>query len=124
MDDAINWIACNYGSSKADRVKKVTETLLTIKRQEDEDMADFIVKFEALMDQMRSVNLSLSEQVEVVILHRTANLSKTEENNILPLVDITSTTTGSVMKLKDALRSIGFRKGSTKKKEEVVLLQF
>jgi len=57
MDEAMEWIACNYGLSKADRVKKVTETLLTIKRGEDEDMADFIVKFEALMDQMKSVNL-------------------------------------------------------------------
>ena len=124
MDDAMEWIACNYGSSKADRVKKVTETLLTIKRGDEEDMADFIVKFEALMDQMRSVNLNLSEQVEAAILHKTANLSKTEENNILPLVDITSTAAGSVLKLKDALRNIGFRKGSTKKKEEVVLLQY
>jgi len=60
----------------------------------------------------------------VAILHKTANLSKTEENNILPLVDITSTTAGSVLRLKDALRNIGYRKGSTKKKEEVVLLQY
>ena len=124
MDEAIEWIACNYGSSKSDRVKKVTDTLLTIKRGEDEDMADFIVRFEALMEQMRSVNLDLSEHVEVAILHRTANLSKTEENNILPLVDITSTTPGAVLKLKDALRNIGYRKGSTKKKEEVVLFQY
>ncbi len=37
MDEAIEWIACNYGSTRADRVKKVMETLLIIKRQEDED---------------------------------------------------------------------------------------
>ena len=123
MDEAIEWIAINYGSSKADRVKKVTENLLTIKRGDEEDMADFIVRFEALMDQMRTVNLELSEQLEVAILHKTANLSKTEENNILPLVDITSTTTGSVLRLKDALRNIGYRKGTTVKKEDVVLFQ-
>jgi len=123
MDEAVKWLDSNYGASKTDRVKKVADLLQSIRRKDDEDMAEFIIRFEALMDQMRSVNMILSEQVESAILHNAANLNKTEENNILPLVDITSGEIGTTTKLKDALRSIGFRKDK-KKKEEVVLLQY
>jgi len=65
----------------------------------------------------------LSEQVEVSILHNAANLTKTEENNILAIVNITSKREGLVRLLKDALRDVGYRKDK-KTKEEVVLLQY
>jgi len=87
-------------------------------------MGEFIGRFEAMMDQLRSIDLDLSEQVEVAIMHRAANLSKAEENNLLPMVDMTSTAPGLTIKMKEALRNIGFQKEKTAKKEEVVLLQY
>jgi hypothetical protein len=114
MDDAVRWLDSNYGASKTDRIKKVSESIQTIRRREDEDMAEFIVRFEAMMDQIKSVGLSLSEQMEVALMQRAANLSKREENNILPMVDITSTASGLTLKMKEALRNVGFRKEKTK----------
>jgi len=127
MDEAVKWLESNYGSSKTDRVKQVADTLQTIRRKQDEDMAEFIIRWEAMMDQMRSVDMILSPQVEVAILHNAANLTKTEENNILPIVNITSGREGIVRLLKEALRDVGFRKEKKKKeekKEEVVLLNY
>ena len=91
MDEAVKWIEQNYGSSKIDRMKEGAEILQTIKRREDQDMADFIIRFEAVMDKLKLVNMILSQAVEVAILQRAANLTKTEENNLLPMVNITST---------------------------------
>jgi len=128
MDDAVGWLDANYGASKTDRIKKSAESIQTIRRREDEDMAEFIIRFEAMMDQMRSVNLDLSEQVETAILQRSANLTKSEENDLLPMVDMTSEAAGLTLKMKEALRNVGFRQdkktGSATKKEEVVLLQY
>ena len=50
MDDAVNWIEQNYGSSIIDRIKEGAEFLQSIKRREDEDMANFIIRFKAGMD--------------------------------------------------------------------------
>jgi len=128
MDDAVGWLDSNYGASKTDRIKKSAESIQTIRRREDEDMADFIIRFEAMMDQLRSVNLDLSERMEVAIMHRAANLTKTEENNLLPMADMTSEAAGLTIKMKEALRNIGFRRekniGSVTEKEEVFLLQY
>ena len=87
-------------------------------------MADFIIRFEAGMDKLKAVNMIFSPTVEVAILQRAANLTKTEENNLLPMVRITSTDPNLIMDMKEALRNIGFRKDPTKKKEDVVLLQY
>jgi len=47
MDDAVEWLNANYGASKTDRIKKSAESIQTIRRRDDEDMADFIIRFEA-----------------------------------------------------------------------------
>ncbi len=55
MDEAVKWIEQNYGSSIIDRIKEAAEFLQTIKRQEDEDMANFIIRLEAGLDKLKSV---------------------------------------------------------------------
>ncbi len=117
MDEAIKWIKQNYGLSKIDRIKEGAKILQMIKRREDEDMANFIIRFEAGMDKLKAVNMILSQTVEVEILQRAASLTKTEENNLLPMVKVTSTDPNLTLNMKEALRNIGFRKDPTKKEE-------
>ena len=40
MDDAVRWLDSNYGASKTDRIKKSAENLQTIRRRDNEDIAD------------------------------------------------------------------------------------
>ena len=78
-----------------------------------------------MIEQLNMVKLDLTDRMEATILQRAANLTKAEKNILVPLVDMSSTAQGITLKMKDALKQIGFRKrAETKKKEEVVLYQY
>jgi len=85
-------------------------------------MSEFIQRFEGVMEQLKVVRFELEGRLEAALLHRTANLTKQEANNVSSKVDMASNDTDLVSKLKAALRQVGFRKeGNLEVKNEVVL---
>ena len=94
----------------------------TIRRDKDEDMTEFIQRFEGVMEQLKVVRFELEERLEAALLHRASNLTKHEANNVSSQVDMASTEAGLVLKLKAALRKVGFQKeGGMEAKNEAVL---
>ncbi len=75
----------------------------SIRREREENMAEFIQRFEGVMEQLRIVGFKLEERFEAALLHRAANMSKPEANNISSQVDMGSSEAGLVVKLKAAL---------------------
>jgi hypothetical protein len=75
------------------------------------------------MEQLKLVRFKLEERLEAALLHRTANLTKQEANNVSSKVDMASNDSGLVLKLKSALRQIGFRKGGVMEAKNEAVLQ-
>jgi len=85
-------------------------------------MSEFIQRFEGVMEQLKVVRFELEERLEAALLHRTANLTKQEANNVSSKVDMASNDPGLVLKLKSALRQVRFRKeGGLEAKNEAIL---
>jgi len=118
---AVKWIETHYGETPIKRTDKPIEALQTIRRKKEEDITNFIQRFEGVMEKLRVVRFELEERFEAALLHRAANMSKPEANNISSQVDMGSSKAGLLGKLKVALRKIGFCKNIEGKSEEVVL---
>jgi len=82
IDRAVRWIETHYGETPIERTDKAMEALQTIRRESGEDITDFIQRFEGVMEQLRVVRFELEERFEAALLHRSANMSKSEANNI------------------------------------------
>jgi len=125
IEDALTFIEAGYGTTLTDRLDKAAESLQTIRREDCEDISEFILRFEAMIEQLNMVKLDLTDRMEAAVLQRAANLTKAERNILVPLVDMKSLiATDLTTKTKDALRQICFRKEPEKKKEEVVLYHY
>jgi len=122
IDKAVKYIETHFGETPIERNDKAMEAMQTLRRDKDEDMSEFIQRFEGVMEQLKVVRFELEGRLEAALLHRTANLTKQEANNVSSKVDMASNDTDLVSKLKAALRQVGFRKeGSLEVKNEVVL---
>jgi len=98
------------------------EAMQTLRHDKDEDMSEFIQRFEGVMEQLKVVHFELEGRLEAALLHRTANLTKQEANNVSSKVDMASNDSGLVLKLKSALRQVGFRKeGGLEAKSKAIL---
>ena len=122
IDKAVKYIETHFGETPIERNDKAMEAMQTLRRDKDEDMSEFIQRFEGVMEQLKVVRFELEGRLEAALLHRTANLTKQEANNVSSKVDMASNDTDLVSKLKAALRQVGFRKeGNLEVKNEVVL---
>ena len=110
IEDSLKFIEASFGTTLTDRLEKAAEALQTIRREEDEDMAEFILRFEAVIEQLNMVQLDLTDRMEATILQRSANLTKAKKNNLVPMIDMSSTAQGITLKMKEPLKQIGFRK--------------
>jgi hypothetical protein len=120
IEKSITWIETHFGQTPVERTDKAMEALQTIRRETGEDITEFIQRFEGVMEQLRLVRFELEPRLEAALLHRAANLSKPEANNISSQVDMGSSDPSIVSKLKAALRKVGFCKDA-ETKEDVVL---
>jgi hypothetical protein len=67
------------------------EAMQSLRRDKDEDMSEYIQRFEGVMEQLKVVHFELGERLEAALLHvhRTANLTKQEANNVSSKVKTT-----------------------------------
>ena len=122
IDKAVKYIETRFGETPIERNDKAMEAMQTIRRDKDEDMTEFIQRFEGVMEQLKVVRFELDERLEAALLHRASNLTKPEANNVSSQVDMASTEPGILLKLKAALRKVGFKKeGGAEAKNEAVL---
>jgi hypothetical protein len=125
IEDALTFIEAGYGTTLTDRLDKAAEALQTIRRGECEDISEFILRYEAMIEQLNMVKLDLTDRMEAAVLQRAANLTKAERNILVPLVDMKSLTAKDLtLRTKEALRQICFREEPEKTKEEVVLYHY
>ena len=75
IEDALKFIEASFGTTLTDRLDKAAEALQTIRREENEDISEFILRFEAMTEQLNMVKLGLTDRMEAPILQRSANLT-------------------------------------------------
>ena len=83
IDKAVKYIETHFGETPIERNDKAMEAMQTLRCDKDEDMSEFIQRFEGVMEQLKVVRFELEERLEAALLHRTANLKKARSKQCL-----------------------------------------